>query len=48
MTFKKIIEAIAYLIEKNILHRDLKPSNIIIDRGMNPIIIDFGFCEIIH
>ena len=32
----------------NILHRDLKPSNIIVDKQFNPVIIDFGFCEIIH
>jgi serine/threonine protein kinase len=46
--FKKIMEGIAYLIDKNILHRDLKPSNIIIDKNLIPVIIDFGFCEIIH
>ena len=46
--FTQICLAMKHVHDKNILHRDLKPANIIIDKNMNPIIIDFGFCEIIH
>lgn len=30
-----------------IIHRDLKPANILM-KGTQPVIIDFGFCEIIQ
>lgn len=46
--FAKILGAVTYLIEKNILHRDIKPANIILTRDNEPILIDFGFSEIIH
>lgn len=41
--FEKIIDGFCHLEIKNILHRDIRPQNIIIERGGNPKIIDFGF-----
>ncbi|MBN1552093.1 tetratricopeptide repeat protein [bacterium] len=38
----RISSALAYLHGKGIVHRDLKPSNIVIDKDLNPIIMDFG------
>ena len=41
--FHKIIDAIAYIHEKNICHRDLKPDNILFDQKSKSLkIIDFG------
>uniref|UniRef100_A0ACD5TSM9 Uncharacterized protein n=1 Tax=Avena sativa TaxID=4498 RepID=A0ACD5TSM9_AVESA len=39
---KGICEGLNYLHENNILHLDLKPTNILLDKDMNPKIIDFG------
>ncbi len=33
--------------DSHIIHRDLKPSNIIMTENKDPIIIDFGYCQII-
>ena len=42
LLFKKIIEAVKFLHKKNIYHLDLKPDNIMLDKDLEPIIIDFG------
>ena len=41
--FEKVIDGFAHLEGKNILHRDIRPLNILVDKGGNPKIIDFGF-----
>jgi serine/threonine protein kinase len=38
----KILEALNYMHSKGVFHNGLKPSDIIIDRNLNPKIIDFG------
>ena len=42
LLFKKIIEAVKFLHDRNIYHLDLKPDNIMIDKDYEPLIIDFG------
>jgi serine/threonine protein kinase len=42
---KAIAEAIQYAHERGVLHRDLKSSNVLIDRGGQPRIIDFGLAK---
>jgi len=38
----KILAAVGYMHDQNILHRDISPDNILIDQTGNPILIDFG------
>ena len=40
--FADICDAVHHGHQKGIIHRDLKPGNILIDRGGNPKVIDFG------
>lgn len=46
--FRKILVGSNSINQSCVLHRDLKPSNIILREKNDPVIIDFGFCEIIR
>ncbi|CAG5124048.1 unnamed protein product [Candidula unifasciata] len=44
---RQLIEAVAYIHDKNIVHRDLKPENILLDDQLNIKVSDFGFATVI-
>lgn len=44
--FRKIVEGVKYLHEKDIAHRDLKLMNIVVNDLNNPKIVDFGFARV--
>ena len=44
--FKKILEAIKFCHDRKICHLDIKSDNIMIDKDLEPKIIDFGLSEI--
>ena len=41
----KLAETLGFLHSRNIIHRDLKPSNIMLKKGGEPVIVDFGFMK---
>ena len=41
----RLAETLEYLHSRNIIHRDLKPSNIMVKKGGEPVIVDFGFMK---
>ena len=43
--FRKIVSAVRYAHENGIVHRDLKPSNIIVDKELQPVLLDFGIAN---
>ena len=38
----KILDAVSYMHERDILHRDISPDNILLDKDGSPVLIDFG------
>jgi len=38
----KVLDAIGFIHDRDILHRDISPDNILLDRSGNPVLIDFG------
>ncbi len=38
----KLLDAIAFIHEREILHRDISPDNILVDADWRPVLIDFG------
>lgn len=45
--FRKIINGYCAIVDANIIHRDLKPTNILLNKSSEPVIIDFGYSQII-
>ncbi|GMT09811.1 hypothetical protein PFISCL1PPCAC_1108, partial [Pristionchus fissidentatus] len=43
--FTQVVEAIAYIHEKNFIHRDLKPSNILFDEAGTIRVCDLGIAS---
>lgn len=39
---RKLLTAIEFVHEHDVLHRDISPDNILVDRDDNPVLIDFG------
>jgi len=43
--FAKIADAVAFSQSRGVIHRDLKPTNVLIDRALQPTVIDFGIAK---
>ncbi|HJZ11268.1 MAG TPA: serine/threonine-protein kinase, partial [Acidobacteriota bacterium] len=41
----KILQGVQAAHSQGIIHRDLKPQNVLIDRSMNPHVLDFGIAR---
>ena len=41
----RLAETLEYIHSRDIIHRDLKPSNIMLRKGGEPVIVDFGFMK---
>src|SRR5690606_39501131 len=38
----KVLDAVAYMHDHDILHRDISPDNILLEADNSPVLIDFG------
>ncbi|MEM9342574.1 MAG: serine/threonine-protein kinase [Pseudomonadota bacterium] len=39
---RKILDAVVYIHDRDVLHRDISPDNILLDANDEPVLIDFG------
>lgn len=39
---KKLLSAVKYIHDNNVLHRDISPDNVLLQANGNPVLIDFG------
>src|SRR5947209_2657182 len=44
-TMTAVSQALTYAHERGVLHRDIKPSNILLERGTDPFLADFGLAK---
>ncbi len=45
--FRKVCAAVAYAHQNLVVHRDIKPSNILVDKGGEPKLLDFGISKLL-
>ncbi len=43
---EQILDALAYIHERNIIHRDIKPANIIVQKDGKVVLVDFGLVKL--
>ncbi len=45
--FKKVCSGVAYAHQHLVIHRDIKPANIMVEKGGEPRLLDFGIAKIV-